>query len=400
MHMSKERLEPMTGCGILGILKGITGIEGCYSLIHGPVSCSSGHRLAMLFAEKEPILPTTNVTDIDIVLGSMDRLSAALDKVWELYHPKLLVIILTCATSIVGEDFSLVIEEYENKTGSKALILDGSALAGDEVSAIYEAYEAILEKFNEKDVEKNRNLIALDGITITDYNFKLFYNICKELVLENCNIELAPSIFADLDLDNNLEEYLSAEKVPVGLLWNKNKRQCPAPYGANGTYDFLKWVCEETGHTISLEASAKKEKYNSIIEPLADIIKGSNIKVAIESSGWHGYGLARFLKQELGCKVLLCVDSDSNVMDYTEVCDDFYVDVGRYELVSIIEDFGASLVFGSSNIQDNKKWKWIPFFQPVWHVVEKEECYAGYDGAIKLADFIIENFINSNERSK
>ena len=138
--MSAQRLEPMTGCGILGTLKCIAGMPHTLPLIHGPLSCSSGHRLAMLYAEVEPLLPTTNVTDPDIVLGTLDRLRAALDEAWKCYHPSLLVLILTCATSMAGEDYSGLLEEYEAATGAKAILVDGGALAGDELTAPYEVY--------------------------------------------------------------------------------------------------------------------------------------------------------------------------------------------------------------------------------------------------------------------
>lgn len=78
MHL--ERLEPLTGCGILGALKCVAGMPGVLPMIHGPVSCSSGHRLAMLYAGVEPLLPTTCVEQSQVVMGANERLADALKK--------------------------------------------------------------------------------------------------------------------------------------------------------------------------------------------------------------------------------------------------------------------------------------------------------------------------------
>ena len=115
MHL--ERLEPLTGCGILGALKCVAGMPGVLPMIHGPVSCSSGHRLAMLYAGVEPLLPTTCVEQTQVVMGANERLADALKKAWEIYHPELLFVILTCATAMTGEDAAAPLREYERYTG-------------------------------------------------------------------------------------------------------------------------------------------------------------------------------------------------------------------------------------------------------------------------------------------
>lgn len=138
-------LEPMNGCGLLGALKCVAGMEGVLPMIHGPVSCSSGHRLAMLYAGVEPLLPTTCVEQTQVVLGCADRLADAMQKAYDKYHPEILVVLLTCATAMTGEDYQLVANEYAKTTAKQALILDGSALAGDEVDICPRLYAALGE---------------------------------------------------------------------------------------------------------------------------------------------------------------------------------------------------------------------------------------------------------------
>ena len=385
--MSTERLEPMTGCGILGVLKCIAGMQNVLPMIHGPLSCSSGHRLAMLYANVEPLLPTTNVTDPDIVLGSLDRLREATDEAWKKYKPALLVIILTCATSMTGEDYSIVAEEYEKKYGSMAIVIDGGALTGDEMDTPYELYECLKNKLGLK--EENGDSITIEGLARTDYGFDNEYPALCALISEATGRKVIPGLFSGMDIcdEEQLSEYSQALKIKAGLLWRLDKTATPAPFGIEGTRRFIKSVSK-----LNEESPKARELYLNTKQKLeADIkkLKEKKIAVGIEGAAWQAYGIADFLKNELGCRVLLSVDSENQNLPWKEVCDEFYEDVGRFELVELMKEFGAKLVFGSSNIQSDGKWNYCPFFQPVWRNVEPEGPLMGYDGAEKIVRLLL-----------
>lgn len=387
--MSAQRLEPMTGCGILGTLKCIAGMPHTLPLIHGPLSCSSGHRLAMLYAEVEPLLPTTNVTDPDIVLGTLDRLRAALDEAWKCYHPSLLVLILTCATSMAGEDYSGLLEEYETATGAKAILVDGGALAGDELTAPYEVYRLLREKWGLTD-GTGKDLV-LEGLARTDYGFSFEYPALKELVERSTGRRVLPGLFAGLDLtqEDQRQAYCQAQKYELGLLWRNPRQPIPAPYGLEGTRAFLTALCGEAGLTEAGEAEYRQAADR--LAPLTQRLRERALPVAIEGAGWSSYGLARFLTRELGCRVLLSVDQADPQLPWEDVCQDFYEDVGRFELVELMEDFGARVVFGSSNVQSDGKWAYYPFFQPVWRTAAHQTPLMGYAGAEFIARELLAN---------
>lgn len=385
--MSAERLEPMTGCGILGALKCVAGMPGVLPVIHGPLSCSSGHRLALLYAGVEPLLPTTNVTDPDIVLGTLGRLERALDEAWEQYHPPLLVLILTCAASMAGEDFSPVLLSYEQRTGGRAILVDGSALAGDELTTPYEVYRLLCEKWAL--TQGCGPDIVLEGLARTDYGFAWEYPALSGLVERATGQAVLPGLFSGMDAADpgQREAYSRAWKYKMGLLWKDSKGSIPAPYGIVGTRSFLESVSGPGG--LTGEGIREYLEWMERMEPLAARIKALALPVAIESAGWQGYGLARFLSRELGCRVLLSVDQGMPEIPWEEVCEEFYEDVGRFELVELMEAFGTRLAFGSSNVQADGKWGYIPLFQPVWRTVEAEGVLMGYEGAQRIAQALL-----------
>ncbi len=374
-------LEPMTGCGILGVLKSIAGMEGVLPLIHGPVSCSSGHRLAMLFAGVEPLLPTTAVEQRHVVLGSASRLLSAMRTAYKTYRPKLLVVILTCATALIGEDFSGVIKIYESETGALAAVIDGSALSGDEVDAAFITYEVLADKLGIRQGEE-APLLALDGLALTDYAFALNHASVKDLIESSLPLTVTPGLFHGANAFEGAP-YRTARKARVSLLW-QGGMDLAAPVGVEGSLRFVKALAAYGSLDLKPEAMAAYQAHSERLKPLASRIAAARPRVGVEGAGWYAYAMAAFLKNELGCRVLLAVDRALDAIDWRSVADEFYEDTGRYELVELLKAFGAGWVLGSSNVQLDECWRYVPFFNPVWRTVEPVQTL-GYGAAIALA---------------
>lgn len=382
-------LEPMNGCGLLGALKCVAGMEGVLPMIHGPVSCSSGHRLAMLYAGVEPLLPTTCVEQTQVVLGCADRLSDAMQKAYEKYHPEILVVLLTCATAMTGEDYRLVANEYAKTTAKQALILDGSALAGDEVDICPRLYAALGEALGLEEAPGGGRVLALDGFAKTDYGFAENLPALKALMEGSLEAQWTPGLFAGSDVFDRDGQYRRARKMKVSLLWDRGGMDTAAPVGVRGSYRFLKAAARDCGLRLRPQAEATRRVYEDRLLSFARQLRAAALPVAIEGAAWYAYPLADYLKNDLGCRVLLSVDRAANAIRWQDVCDEFYEDTGRFELVELMRDFGARLVFGSSNVQQDSSWDYIPFYQPVWRVVDPMPLL-GYDAAIALARRLLE----------
>lgn len=380
-------IEPMCGCGLLGALKCVAGMEGVLPMIHGPVSCSSGHRLAMLYAGVEPLLPTTCIEQTQVILGCADRLERAMKKAWESYHPEILLVLLSCATAMTGEDYHALARAYGQETGKIALILDGSALAGDEVDICPRVYEAIANALKLR--QGDGNSIALEGLAQTDYAFQENLPALERLIGDSMAGRMTPGLFAGSDALQAEGLYRNARKVPVSLLWKREGMDSAAPIGVRGSRRFLEYLSGETGIPLKESAEEIYNAYAQKLAPLAERLRGAQLHVAVEGAGWYAYALADFLRNDLGCRVLLSVDREAGSIDWRSVCDEFYEDTGRFELVELMREFGAKLVFGSSNVQLDEAWSYVPFYQPVWRVVDPV-ALLGYDAALELAERLLQ----------
>lgn len=379
-------LEPMNGCGLLGALKCVAGMPGLLPMIHGPVSCSSGHRLAMLYAGVEPLLPTTCVEQTQVVLGCADRLADAMDKAFAKYRPEILFVLLSCATAMTGEDYAPVIAAYQAATGKRAVLLDGSALAGDEVDICPRVYGALREALEISDGDAP--VLALDGLAKTDYAFEENSAALEALITGHLDVEWTPGLFAGSDVLEAQSRYRRAKKAPASLLWARDDLSSCAPVGVRGSYRYLDFLAKRCGLARRPGAQARRATYEAALAPLARRLKAAALPVAIEGAGWYAYPLADYLKNDLGCRVLLSVDRSADGIAWREVCDAFYEDTGRFELVELMRDFGAKLVFGSSNVQLDEAWSYVPFYQPVWRVVTPV-AVLGCDAAIALAERLV-----------
>jgi nitrogenase molybdenum-iron protein alpha/beta subunit len=392
----KQRIEPLKGCSMVGIIEGLLGIEDALPLVHGPLSCSSGHRMVYLFADKEPILPTTALTEQDLIMGSQDKLKYALDKAYEIYKPKYLVIIITCAISMSGEEFNVIINNFEKKNNCKVSVLDGSGLYGEEGDGFNLLYDDILKQFNIQD--NDNDLISLDGLALSDVNAKNNYNTLLELIKDYTNLKTGPSIFMEFNFDKNLDDYLKTKKIKVGHLWNNYniENNIPAPYGIKGTFRWLKWIEERTGKKIKSDLIVDYNNYNEQLNNIKENNNLDNFKVLIEGDSWYSLGLASFIKNELNATVFLSTDNYG--VEYNKqhkLINNIYNDLGGYELFKKTNEINPDIVFGSSYIRCKKKWDIVPFSQPIYHLYEKDHNLLGFEGAFKIID-LIKSSLNNN----
>ncbi len=116
----------MRGCtyaGCKGVIMGPT--RDIVNLVHGPIGCSfyawltrrnqtdageSGENY-MTYAF------STDMQDSDIIFGGEKKLKAAVQEVYDLFHPRGIAIFATCPVGLIGDDIHAVAREMKEKLG-------------------------------------------------------------------------------------------------------------------------------------------------------------------------------------------------------------------------------------------------------------------------------------------
>ena len=390
LNSIQERVEPLMSCGLTGILRAANGIEGLLPIVHGPMNCASGHRSIPLQAEREPIVPTTVLTDIDLTRGTGAILKASIKKYFNIFKPQLIVVILTCSTSLTSEYLNPVLKEMSNELSIPILELDGSGLVGDEVHGYNLMYEAISEQCKEyiNDHEQNANLLSIQGLSPSDYRISLEYRELRSIIEQGFNRVVDGALFLNFDLRRDANLFYSTP-IYCGWLWTLGEEWIPAPSGITNVLHFLEKWSSVTHMPINPNYSSCLNEYLVTLNEIRKSFPTEPVRVAIEGLSWWVIGLAKFLKEELGCKVLISSDEAAYTYQcrYGSVAEVTLVDVGNYELMTYLDLFQPQLVFGSSFVKKGP-WNWIPYFQPVWHSIEMDQSLLGPEGAIYIANSI------------
>lgn len=388
-----SRIESSHGCALGGVIAFSCCINNSLAIVHGPTGCAGGYRMIFLLADKCPILPTTAIYQYELALGIISKLQAALYKAARVYKPKVIFVILTCATSMIGEDYQSIIEQYQIDTGIKVFLEDGSSLFGEDNDGYRKSYDDFTSWLNIEHKCDGKS-IALDGMAPSVYNSKKNMIELKKIVEDYCSLHLAPSLSTEFDLDKDLKEYSKATVIHIGLLNDRDDTY--APIGFNAIKDFIKKISELTGKKVDSNVIDMLDNERKAMNDDINYLKKrlSERYVMIEADCYYAISLAKMLKEEFDCK--LAVSSDSygvEKLDQLGICDWLEADVGGYELNEFRKELDCVISFGSSNVYGhNDDCLFIPFTAPVWDSIKDNESLFGVSGMKYLIRKLKEHF--------
>jgi nitrogenase molybdenum-iron protein alpha/beta subunit len=389
-------VEPLLDCALGGALKAAAGINNVVPIVHGPMGCASGHRIIPLLAGKEPLVATTSLTEVEVIMGTEERLREAIVKANQIYKPSLIVVILTCAVSLTGEIHGHMFEKLGESIGCPIFVVDGSGITGDEIDGFrwfYEEFRRFMDKHNPVDCRSEG--VELVGLTPADFNFKEDAPVLESIVRQATGKTVKQILFNEVEFD--AASWRIYHPLYVGHLWNLAETLVPAPVGAAGSLRWAGEMAKQLNTTISPDFISKAQQAEQAIQRLKQSRVFDGLRVGIEAESWWGLGLAEFLTAELGVEVLL--SSDALALTYQEqrpCAIETYVDMSNLELLDKFCEQGVDLVFGTSYIKD-PEINWVPFWQPVWHVIDEQESILGLQGVQHLLQLLQAIEENKNE---
>ena len=170
-------------------------------------------------------------------------------------------------------------------------------------------------------------------------------------------------LFAGCDLLTGGDAYRQAAKFTRGAAVGRRGLDSAAPIGVAGSWRFLCHLAKAVGLTLKPGAKSARDAFAAQMAPCADAIRRADVRVGVEGAGWYAYALAGLPQKRIG---RACVHERRPPRDIPAeaVCDEFYEDTGRFELVERFRAFGARTVFGSSNVQLDEAWTTCPSINP------------------------------------
>jgi nitrogenase molybdenum-iron protein alpha/beta subunit len=160
---------------LAGSIAVATAITDAIPLIHGPVGCSFQRKLNP-FTLASPFYdtPCTNLNNVDVVYGSEAKLSKGIIETYERYKPRLIVVLTTCTTDLIGDDIPGAVETAKEKVGCDVVYSTGDFVAKARTVGVQDSLYAIADQLicEQKDVVKNEGSVNLINSALQRDAFK------------------------------------------------------------------------------------------------------------------------------------------------------------------------------------------------------------------------------------
>lgn len=269
--MSLVRYLP-TPSDRMGILWSLLSVEGSVILEYGPAGTT--HYSMSLFGElgidQENRLFSTHMSEDDVVMGDVTRLEQALIEVDEGYQPKVIFVVASSVSAIIGTDLRGVCAYMQEKVHARLIAFEQGGFRGDYSIGIKEAYRLLVEQLAEPSVEKKPDTYNILGASAWTYRNASDVNEVKRLMKEafgmECHACLCHETSAEAIRTMGCAEVnlvLRDEALPAAKLL-QDKCGTPivegAPYGYEGTLNWLEQIAKLLNREINPRVVARLKK--------------------------------------------------------------------------------------------------------------------------------------------
>lgn len=140
---------------IIAAMYTLRDLEADIILMHGPAGC--GFMAARRLEEADVRVMTTGMNEDDLIFGANEKLARILKSVDDRYRPKLVGVVGTCASMIIGENLDAAVK----KAGVRATVLpvDVHGCSGANTTGAIRTLEIAAEKgvisYDERDRQKS-----------------------------------------------------------------------------------------------------------------------------------------------------------------------------------------------------------------------------------------------------
>ena len=167
--------EPLHGCAFGGAMSICTQVIDAVTIAHGPNSCAHItyqavtavsrrfllERGLVLTAKIAPAVVSTGMNESVMIFGGVEELRDKLIQVKK-EVPKLIFVLTTCPSGIIGDDVGFVKEYEDGDTKIIPIITDGN-LVGDYIQGIVMAYMEMSYALIDRNCQPENNLVNIIG---------------------------------------------------------------------------------------------------------------------------------------------------------------------------------------------------------------------------------------------
>ena len=355
--MSLVRFLP-TPSDRMGIIWSLLAVQGAIVLEYGPAGTTHYSMglyggLGLRFQNR---MFTTHMSEDDVVMGDVTRLEEALVELDKNYAPKVIFVVASSVTAVIGTDIKGVCRYMQNEVKAKLVAFEQGGFRGDYSVGLAETYKLLVRNLPQKGVAQEKGLYNIIGASAWRYRMASDIWEVKSLLSE----ALGLSCNACLCCDTSVEELQAMGKAQVNIVlgneglaaaeYLEEKFGTPyvyaAPYGYSGTVRFLESVGEAIGEMpqpLVLMRLRMKEKGMSMLSMFAMMGGGKKKQAVVKGDYDLVQGVSAFLEQA-GISVVhkMCAHSLKAIAEPAADVES-YAEEGEW--LQEIRDLRATLIF-------------------------------------------------------
>ncbi|WP_444347857.1 nitrogenase component 1 [Phascolarctobacterium succinatutens] len=370
--MSLVRFLP-TPSDRMGIIWSLLAVQGAIVLEYGPAGTTHYSMglyggLGLRFQNR---MFTTHMSEDDVVMGDVTRLEDAIVELDKSYAPKVIFVVASSVTAVIGTDIKGVCRYMQNEVKAKLVAFEQGGFRGDYSIGLAETYKLLVRNLPKKGVAAEKGVYNIIGASVWRYRMESDIWEVKSLLDEALGLRCNACLCCDTSVEELEDMGLAQVNIVLGneglaaAKYLQEKFGTPyvyaVPYGYNGTLSFLAQVGEAVGRepdSMVLLRLQTKEKSLSRLSLFTMMGNNKPKKAVVKGDYDLVQGVSAFLEQG-GITVLhkMCAHSlkaiaepAADVEAYAEESDWLQVIRGLHDTL-ILADYVALLQADADNMK-------------------------------------------------
>lgn len=345
----------------MGIIWSLLAVQGAIVLEYGPAGTTHYSMglyggLGLRFQNR---MFTTHMSEDDVVMGDVTRLEDAIVELDKSYAPKVIFVVASSVTAVIGTDIKGVCRYMQNEVKAKLVAFEQGGFRGDYSIGLAETYKLLVRNLPKKDVAQEAGVYNIIGASAWRYRMASDIWEVKSLLDEALGLSCNACLCCDTSVEELEDMGLAQVNIVLGneglaaAKYLQEKFGTPyvyaVPYGYNGTLSFLAQVGEAVGRepdSMVLLRLQTKEKSLSRLSLFAMMGNNKPRMAVVKGDYDMVQGVSAFLEQG-GITVLhkMCAHSlkaiaepAADVEAYAEESDWLQVIRGLHDTLILADD--------------------------------------------------------------
>ena len=358
--MSLVRFLP-TPSDRMGIIWSLLAVQGAIVLEYGPAGTTHYSMglyggLGLRFQNR---MFTTHMSEDDVVMGDVTRLEDAIVELDKSYAPKVIFVVASSVTAVIGTDIKGVCRYMQNEVKAKLVAFEQGGFRGDYSIGLAETYKLLVRNLPKKGVAAEKGVYNIIGASVWRYRMESDIWEVKSLLDEALGLRCNACLCCDTSVEELEDMGLAQVNIVLGneglaaAKYLQEKFGTPyvyaVPYGYSAVLSFLAQVGEAVGKEpddMVLMRIRMKEKSLSRLSLFTMMGNNKPKKAVVKGDYDLVQGVSAFLEQ-VGITVLhkMCAHSlkaiaepAADVEAYAEESDWLQVIRGLHDTLILADD--------------------------------------------------------------